>query len=342
MEQVKWCEAGYYLKERPSFTFDPLFHAGCYYVQEASSMFLEQVMKLYVAPGKPIRMLDLCAAPGGKSTHARSLLPEGSLLVSNEVVRNRAQILAENLYKWGYSDTIITNNQPEDFKRLRGFFDVILVDAPCSGEGMFRKDPDAVSEWSAANVELCSKRQRRIVEDIWPALADNGLLVYSTCTYNIKENEENVSWMVSRFGAQPQVVGVPKEWCITGNLAGSDFPVYRFLPHKTKGEGFFMAVLRKPDEGEGVQTQNSALLKKYLRQVALPELLANPTECPMADLDYDRAIAYLRREAITLPPETPRGYVTVTYHNVPLGLVKNIGSRANNLYPQAWRIRSRI
>ena len=196
--KVPWASDGYYLDERLTFTFDPLFHAGCYYVQEASSMFVEQVLRQYVE--SPVVMLDLCAAPGGKSTHACSLLPEGSLLVANEVIRNRSQILAENLTKWGYPGVVVTNNDPSDFSRLGAFFDVILTDVPCSGEGMFRKDPGAVEEWSPENVEICWQRQRRIIADIWPCLKPGGILVYSTCTYNTKEDEENVQWILFRKG----------------------------------------------------------------------------------------------------------------------------------------------
>ena len=186
LNKVPWSSEGFYLDERLTFTFDPLFHAGCYYVQEASSMFVEQVLRQYVT--KPVVMLDLCAAPGGKSTHARSVLPEGSLLVANEVIRNRSQILAENLTKWGHPDVVVTNNDPADFSSLPSFFDVILTDVPCSGEGMFRKDPVAVEEWSPENVAICWQRQRRIIADIWPGLKPGGILIYSTCTYNTKED----------------------------------------------------------------------------------------------------------------------------------------------------------
>lgn len=201
LEHVPWSAAGYYLDKRLTFTFDPLFHAGCYYVQEASSMFVEQALRRYVGEG-PVVMLDLCAAPGGKSTHARSVLPAGSLLVANEVIRNRSQVLAENLTKWGHSGVVVTNNDPADFSSLTDFFDVILTDVPCSGEGMFRKDPVAVSEWSGENVEICWQRQRRIVTDIWPCLKPGGILIYSTCTYNTKENEENIRWIRDEFGAE--------------------------------------------------------------------------------------------------------------------------------------------
>lgn len=431
-ESVPWAGAGYYLDKRPTFTFDPLFHAGCYYVQEASSMFVEQALRQYVA-SKPVVMLDLCAAPGGKSTHVRSLLPAGSLLVANEVIRNRSQVLAENLTKWGHPDVVVTNNDPADFAPLEGFFDVLLTDVPCSGEGMFRKDPVAVSEWSTENVEICWQRQRRILSDIWHCLKPGGILIYSTCTYNTKENEENVRWLRDELGAEVLPLEVPVGWNITGSLlAGESFPVYRFLPHKTAGEGFFLAVLRKPasaseegwtdmlgsqdrwsepigkksgkNGGKGRKTpakgaKPSELSKEQLAEVRgwltasddyefmlngnrvfafpknrLEELSAlraslrvvqagvevaelKGRDCLPAhglamstaldssafvreEVGYEQAIAYLRKEAVTLSATAPRGIVLLTYKQVPIGFVKNIGNRANNLYPQEWRIRS--
>lgn len=419
-ERVPWSSSGVYLPQRPTFTFDPLFHAGCYYVQEASSMFVEQVLRTYVE--EPVTMLDLCAAPGGKSTHARSVLPEGSLLVANEVMRNRSQILAENLIKWGNAEVVVTNNDPADFNVLTNMFDVILTDVPCSGEGMFRKDPVAVDEWSVDNVRICWQRQRRILADIWSALKPGGLLIYSTCTYNKEENEENVAWIVRELGAEVLEVPVSSEWGITGNLIGEDFPVYHFLPHKTKGEGFFLAALRKNIlscqseqneafvamgdgrekvkkgklKGEKGKQSPSILVPKEakicLRQpdefqfemkgtkvvafpkVHLPEYIAlqqtlriihagvtigeikgkdlipdhslamstalDRDAFPQAELSYEQVIAYLRKEAVVLEEVIPRGYVLLTYQGVPLGFAKNIGNRANNLYPQEWRIRS--
>lgn len=207
---------------------------------------LAQALRQYVQ--KPVVMLDLCAAPGGKSTLARSVLPEGSLLVANEVMRNRSQVLAENLVKWGNPEVMVTNNDPADFTELGPLFDVILTDVPCSGEGMFRKDEVAVQEWSIANVDTCWQRQRRILRDIWPCLKTGGLLVYSTCTYNREENEDNVAWIAQELGAEVLPLEVKPEWHITGNLTEHTFPVYRFLPHKTTGEGLFLAVLRKTSE----------------------------------------------------------------------------------------------
>ena len=243
-ERVAWCDTGYYLPERLSFTFDPLFHAGAYYVQEASSMFLEQAIRSHVKT--PVRCLDLCAAPGGKSTHLAAYLPEGSLLVSNEVIRSRSHILAENIAKWGNPDCIVTNNDPEEIGRLTHFFDVIVADVPCSGEGMFRKDTDSTGEWSVANVALCAGRSRRIIHDIWNALKPGGLLIYSTCTYNTEEDEENIHHITEELGAEALPIPVKAEWQTTGPLKYGH-PVYRFFPHKTRGEGFFLAALRNAD-----------------------------------------------------------------------------------------------
>ena len=409
-EPVPWAPSGIYLEKRPTFTFDPLFHAGCYYVQEASSMFVERVLREYVQ--EPVVMLDLCAAPGGKSTLCRSVLPEGSLLVANEVMRNRSQILAENLMKWGHPEVVVTNNDPADFTDLTHLFDVILTDVPCSGEGMFRKDQVAVDEWSLENVDICWQRQRRILSDIWPALKPGGLLIYSTCTFNREEDEDNVAWIARELGADVLEVPVEEAWGITGNLIGDSFPVYRFLPHKVKGEGFFLAVLRKhagevetvepraekkkkggkdvkgkapqlsvPKEakdwlqipGDYQLTINGTnvqafpklhetvytLLQQYVKVIhagiTLGEMkgkdliphhsLAMSTALadgafPKAEVTYEQAIAYLRKESLVLDAGIPRGYVLLTYQNIPLGFMKNIGNRANNLYPQEWRIRS--
>ena len=405
-DQIPWSSIGYYLSDRLTFTFDPLFHAGCYYVQEASSMFIEQVVRKYV--DKPVIALDLCAAPGGKSTHLRSLLPDGSLLVANEVIRNRSQILLENLVKWGHPDIMVTNNDPSAFSSLTNFFDVILADVPCSGEGMFRKDPGAVEEWSTDNVDICWQRQRRIIADIWDCLNPGGILIYSTCTYNVEENEKNVCWIRDEYDADVLSINdIPQEWGITGNLLNADFPVYRFLPHKTKGEGLFMAVLRKPQENsisepkrfidktkkkaqKPVPVPNevkawlcrpdnyvfeitdmviTAFSKRYVEEmnvirkqlkvlhggIVVGEIKGKdiiPAHSLVMNSEFDRsaflayevtyeqAISYLRKEAITLNSDISKGYVLLTYKHVPIGFVKNIGNRANNLYPNEWRIRS--
>jgi 16S rRNA C967 or C1407 C5-methylase (RsmB/RsmF family)/NOL1/NOP2/fmu family ribosome biogenesis protein len=247
---ISWCSGGYYLLERPSFTLDPAFHAGAYYVQEASSMFLEQAILHAVDLRQPVRALDLCAAPGGKSTHLLSLLSPESLLVSNEVILSRANILAENILKWGNTNTIVTSSDPESFSELAGYFDLIVVDAPCSGEGLFRKEPKAMQEWSPANVELCSQRQRRILSDAFPALKQNGILIYSTCTYNRRENEENLKWLTVNNQVEFIRIPVKPKWGIE-EVDEDGIIGYRFYPHRVKGEGFFLSVMRKTASADG-------------------------------------------------------------------------------------------
>lgn len=427
-EVVPWCPTtGRYLSERRNFTFDPLLHAGLYYVQEASSMFIDLAIREYVK--QPVRMLDLCAAPGGKSTAIRAALPEGSLLFSNEPMRTRSQILAENIQKFGHPDVIVTNNFPRDYKKSKLQFDVILTDVPCSGEGMFRKDEGAIKEWSTSNVNNCWQLQREIVSDIWNCLKPGGILIYSTCTFNGHEDEENVLWIEENLGAERLPMPIEERWNITGSLlkkdestddgqsnkslATDDYDnMYHFIPGKSKGEGLFLAVLRKNGCSEEMDSnskgkkdkkkKNNKDTNKGNNRVSIPENWLNDTAewsyqntesgiygihstwkpmldeatkslkvihagvklgsikgkdlipdqslalCtelhkdtfPKAELSYEDAIQYLRKEAITLPDSLPRGYVLVTYRGIPLGWMKNLGNRANNLYPQEWKIKS--
>jgi 16S rRNA C967 or C1407 C5-methylase (RsmB/RsmF family) len=244
LERVPWSAAGYYLPARPLFAADPRWHAGGYYVQEASSMFLEKAFAQAVAGVDEPVVLDLAAAPGGKSTHLAALLPEGGLLVANEVIRARAHILAENLTKWGAGNAVVTQNDPTDFGRLPGLFDVMLVDAPCSGEGLFRKEPDAVREWSEANVQLCAERQQRILADAWAALKPGGVLIYSTCTYEEAENEANLRWLLAREDVENVPIPVDPAWGVE-EIAVGPLTGYRFWPHRVRGEGLFMAAVRK-------------------------------------------------------------------------------------------------
>lgn len=252
-ESVPWCSNGRYLKERPVFTKDPLFHAGAYYVQEASSMFLDYLLK-ELMPVKPgLRVLDLSAAPGGKSTLIASLLEEDSLLVCNEVIRTRASILEENVTRWGHMNTWVTCNDPKDFKKLTGYFDVVVVDAPCSGSGLFRKDEKAINEWSEANVGLCAERQKRILADIWPSLKEGGLLVYSTCSYSQKENEGLLDWVAEELSVSSLSVDLNEEWGIQQTTSDKGLNGYRFFPHKLKGEGFFIAAFKKQGTAKEVK-----------------------------------------------------------------------------------------
>ena len=353
---VPWCPEGYYLEGRPQFTFDPLFHAGCYYVQEAASMFITHILRTIINYQLSIvNCLDMCAAPGGKSTALRTVLPEGSTLVSNEPIPTRAQILLENITKWGWKDCIVTNNYPRDFRKAKAKFDIILCDVPCSGEGMFRKDPATISEWSLQNVEKCWRLQREIVADAWECLNPGGLLIYSTCTYNIKENEENVRWILDTYEAEALDIPVDPSWHITGSLLeGFDAPVYRFIPGITRSEGLFICALRKirneklEMRNDDYQTStNSAFRSNHNSSFLIPNSslkIITPDlpqgDFPQVDLPYSDALKYLRGEALVLPADTPRGIVTVTYKGIPLGPMKNIGNRANNLYPKPWRIKT--
>lgn len=379
-EPVPWSASGIYLQERPVFTLDPDFHAGAYYVQEASSMYLEQAVKASVDLSQSLRVLDLCAAPGGKSTHLLHLLNSTSLLVSNEVIRSRATILSENIQKWGFPNVVVTNNDPKDFNEVNGYFDLVVIDAPCSGEGLFRKDQAAVEEWSEENANLCALRQRRILSDVWPSLKENGVLIYCTCTYNEAENEGNMTWLSQHkdieFIDLPLFPGVEK-------TIG-----YRFLPHKIKGEGFFIAAVRKRSKEETVRFKSSlkiskndpGWLKGNFRYVELDDLLVampdvdiptlnfvnrgvavatitrnklvpehalalstsiNPDVFPSIELDKQDALRYLAKETIAAN-DSERGFALVRYDGNNLGFVNKLGNRINNLYPANWRIRMDI
>lgn len=401
--QVPWCPLGRYLDNRPSFTFDPTMHQGCYYVQDASSMFSwHAINHISSAINRPVLFLDACAAPGGKTTAAIDALPDGSIVFANEYVPSRAVILRENLIKWGYDRCIVSRGDTSRIAKMGETFDIIAADVPCSGEGMMRKAPEAVAQWSMRLVEECAERQREIVDNLWLALRPGGYLIYSTCTFNRMENEDIVDYLCREYGAESVNLEVPAEWNI---VSGIDTPhhCYRFLPGRIRGEGLFMAVLRKtgelhdtpvrrkdrPAKGKSNPMEDKA--KEWLsrntdwdistvgdRIMAMPKpsapMLSSalrhldiihygiqlatvkgkdiiPTQAlamstslrreafPCHEVDYDTAISYLRHEAIELT-DAPRGYVLLCYHDRPLGFVKNLGNRANNLYPAEWRILS--
>ena len=253
--QIPWSTSGHYLTHRPSFTLDPLFHAGTYYVQEASSMFLEEVMKQSLDLSLPLLVLDLCAAPGGKSTLLQSIISKESLLVSNEVIQTRVQILKENLIKWGSSNVVVTNNDPKDFSKLEGLFDAVVIDAPCSGSGLFRRDAEAIHEWSESNVQLCCQRQQRIVADVWNCLKEDGVLIYSTCSYSTEEDESILDWMVQQLKVESIRLKVDDDWNIDEVQSATDAYGYRFWPNKVKGEGFFIAAFRKKETADAVRVK---------------------------------------------------------------------------------------
>jgi 16S rRNA C967 or C1407 C5-methylase (RsmB/RsmF family)/NOL1/NOP2/fmu family ribosome biogenesis protein len=251
MSPVPWSRFGYYLQTRPAYIFDPLLHGGKYYVQEASSMFLEQALVQTADLARPLRVLDLCAAPGGKSTLIQSLISADSLLISNEIIRSRVPVLEENLVKWGASNSVVISNDPSDIgTALKDFFDIIIIDAPCSGSGLFRRESELVREWSEENVAMCSRRQRRILADIYPALKKDGLLIYSTCSYSKEEDEDIADWMSGEFDITGLSLSVPASWNIVDSYSEKNrIPGYRFYPYKVKGEGFFLCCFRKNDGG---------------------------------------------------------------------------------------------
>lgn len=387
---ITWCESGITLDERFSFTLDPLFHGGCYYVQESSSMFIEPLLKYAIGERESgLRVLDLCAAPGGKTTHIASLIGRNNLLVSNEVIRSRANILKENVIKWGSGNILVTNNDPAAFTPLKGFFDIIVVDAPCSGEGMFRKSEKARQEWTAQNVELCRQRQRRILADVWSALAPDGFLIYSTCTFNRQENEEQIAWLEEEMGGTRVDIAIPS----IGNVLKSD-KGFRFHPDRVEGEGFFLSLVRK-NEGN-TRKESKRGVKPLLKTPVIPKLtkeelfftvfgentyMLNPLFAddaallkeklniiytgveagqvirgtlkpshalalyfdlseeafPRVEVSLETARQYLRKNDID-PTVFEEGYNIVTYLNAPLGFVKKIGLRLNNLYPKESRI----
>ncbi|MDE6086326.1 MAG: RsmB/NOP family class I SAM-dependent RNA methyltransferase [Muribaculaceae bacterium] len=399
VKRVPWCDRGYILKTRPSFTFDPSLHQGLYYVQDASSMFISHVIKSLNLE-KEVAYLDACAAPGGKTTAAIDTLPEGSLVVANEWDYRRAEILKENVIKWGYPAVVVSRGDTAKFGKLRDTFDIIAADVPCSGEGMMRKDQDAVKQWSPALVEECADRQKEIIKNLWPALKPGGYMIYSTCTFNRKENEEILDYIAENFDAE--IIQVPMIEEFKGIVPGisTEFHCYRFMPHLVEGEGLFMALIRKPGNhsprSEKIKTQKQqhlpiqipswfpegmkprlsdgtlyaipaqwdSLINKLTsnldtiltgvevatikgKDIIPSQSLAMSTvldrsKFPNVELEKTTALKYLHRDAIELPDDTPRGYVLVTCNNVPLGWVKNIGNRSNNLYPTAWRIIKQI
>jgi 16S rRNA C967 or C1407 C5-methylase (RsmB/RsmF family)/NOL1/NOP2/fmu family ribosome biogenesis protein len=278
MEPVKWCPHGYYLSSRPSFTLDPFFQAGAYYVQEASSMFVWHVLKELIGTDTHKKVLDLCAAPGGKSTLLASYFSDG-LVIANEVIKSRAAVLVENVSKWGSDNVIVTNNDPSHFQSLPGYFDVVMIDAPCSGSGLFRKDPDAINEWSEDNVQLCSQRQQRILADVLPALKENGILIYSTCSYSVAEDEAIADWLVTEMNMVNKAFDVDASWNIIETCSpAASANGYRFYPDRVRGEGFFIAAFQKKESTgelrlkEHKLTQLSKLETQQLESfIRLPE-----------------------------------------------------------------------
>ena len=337
-EQVPWCPEGRYLPQRPSFTLDPLLHAGLYYVQEASSMFLWYMMQQATGGHTALRVLDLCAAPGGKSSLLAAYCKDG-LLVSNEVIKTRSAVLVENMTKWGSGNVVVTSNDPKDFQPLEGFFDVIVVDAPCSGSGLFRRDPDAVNEWSPENVQLCRQRQQRILADVMPALKQGGLLVYSTCSYSAEEDEQIADWLMQTFDLESVRVPVPAQWQVVttvSSLKGAEG--YRFYPDRLKGEGLYMAAFRRKDghvfsgrrnQLTAAPKKETALAKQWVQPAAdlyffmqKEHLLAVP-EIWQADIALLQRHLYLRKAGVNIG--AVKGNDLVPAHELALSLLLEAG-----------------
>ena len=347
---IPWNPHGFLLPERPNFTLDPLFHAGCYYVQDSSAMFVGELLRRVLPEMDPgVKMLDLCAAPGGKTTDAAASLRESFAdrytLLANEVMRSRFAILRGNVRSWGDPRVGVTSLDPAVFGRENSVFDILLTDVPCSGEGMFRKDPRALAEWSPEAVAFCASRQRRILSDAWPVLRDGGILIYATCTFNPKENDGNVRWMVEELGAEVLDLGDGGPGILRTPAGG-----YALLPGLVPGEGQYAAVLRK--NGSGVASGDPFRLFRaeipctsHGMTERTSHGMTNPS-CPanaghLYDVDRQTALNYLHGDALRLP-DAPAGLLTLTYCGVPLGPAKNIGSRCNNLYPKDRRIRMDI
>ncbi|MFI3314650.1 MAG: rRNA cytosine-C5-methylase [Rikenellaceae bacterium] len=409
-ERVGWSSEGYYLPQRAVYTLDPLFHGGVYYSQEASSMFLEVVLKKVLSESEEdITALDMCAAPGGKSTLISSMLKERGVLVANEAIKSRAKILKENIIKWGVGNVIVSNSDSDAFSKSANMFDIVVVDTPCSGEGMFRKDKKSRAQWSKENVELCAMRSRRIVANAIESIKDGGVLVYSTCTFNRAENEQLIDWISDNYEIENIQLEIVAHWGITLTSA-SNIDCYRFLPHKTKGEGFFIAAMRiKKDgevasrakktqrrkdkasgEGEKLSKEQIATASKWLDNQSLPleivtrngaifaaskemlqvvtaldkglniiyfgvemgeffgnkfkpshtlatSILQNRDLCNSVEVGREDALEFLRKNSLDAAP-FKEGINLVCYKNTPLGYIKRIGARTNNLYPKEYRI----
>ncbi len=324
---VPWSSNGIYLNSRPSFTLDPLFHAGTYYVQEASSMFLEQAVRQTVDVAQPLLVLDLCAAPGGKSTLLQSIISKESLLVSNEVIHSRVNILKENCIKWGSGNVVVTNNDPKDFSKLKGLFDVLVIDAPCSGSGLFRRDANAINEWSEDNVQLCSGRQQRIIADAWDCLKEDGVLIYSTCSYSAEEDEEILDWMAEKLKVESVKLKVEDEWNIDEVQTTNNAFGYRFWPYKVKGEGFFIAALRKKEDVDSVRIKIKSAQVPSKKEMAIASNWLQSTEglsfimqgqnIAVIPVQWNETIQYLMQE------------LKVRYAGVELGTIAK-----NDLIPE--------
>ena len=352
---VPWSSWGRILERRPVFTLDPLFHAGAYYVQDSSAMYVGHIFRSMLADDT-CRVLDLCASPGGKTTDLAVSLRErfgsGFLLVSNEVMKQRSSVLRDNVTKWGDPNVAVTSVDPAAFAHLKDGFDIIVADVPCSGEGMFRKDPQAREQWSEETVRLCAARQKRIISDVWPALKPGGILIYSTCTYNEQENDDNLEWIASELGGE--IFHLPN---VYSRFGVRDTRVGHLLKAgESLGEGQWAGIIVKngirESAGSTICAQDLKVFHPLVSGIHKGEYKGKdfvPDNDWALSLDFDRdsypaaevdrltALKYLHRDSISLP-QAPKGYNVICYEGLPLGFVKNLGTRCNNLLPQRRRI----
>lgn len=364
VEPVPWSKTGAYLPDRPVFAADPAWHQGRYYVQEASSMAMEHAIANIVdtvfTDSGPLTVLDACSAPGGKAIAAMAALPPGSWVVCNEPDRHRANILAENLARYGEPNVAVLTTDARNLPKSGRNFDIIIADMPCSGEGMMRKEQRAIEQWSPALVAQCACLQREIAMALWENLRPGGVMVYSTCTFNRQEDDLNVQWICDQTDAQPLDLGLGAFEGV--RVAPDNFGV-RFLPGLVRGEGFFIAAIQKPGQWKPLKAE-PARLETAIRRSRIPIMrfgipeptlkgrdkippyelvlsrLWTPQMLPALETDRDTAISYLRGNALpTAGTPLPRGLITVNWAGLPLGLAKNIGNRANNLLPDYLRLR---
>lgn len=270
LKPVPWHSEGFYLQKRPDFTLDPFFQSGNYYVQEASSMFLREVLNQLVLPDNPL-ILDLCASPGGKSTDVLSFLNGNGLLVSNEISPKRVSALVHNISKWSYPNSIVTHNSPQQITNSISEFDVILIDAPCSGSGMFRKIPEWANEWSLKLVNDCAERQKKILSEVIPQMKENSYLIYSTCSYSREENEAVIEFVCNEFNLESHEVILNNDWGINKSNIGT-INAFRFWPQNLNGEGFFISVLNAKHQPEKVKRKTKNKFK-YNQNKIVNEML---------------------------------------------------------------------
>ena len=264
LSKIDYTNDGFILNSAEKFGNEASHLAGLYYFQEPSSMVAVAASNIE-KENRPLKVLDLCASPGGKTGQIACRVSEDSLIVSNEIISSRASVLFSNVERQGFKNVIVTNEEPERLLGFEGFFDYVFVDAPCSGEGMFRRVPETINEWSVENVKMCAERQKEILSVAEKLVAAGGKLVYSTCTYSKEEDENIVEWFLNEFNFELQDVSAEIKNATTPSQASvknADF-ARKFMPHTGNGEGQFIAVFKNNDESRATQMHT----KKHFRAI---------------------------------------------------------------------------